>query len=287
MHINVLNQTWSEYELIDSGNRLKFERFGPVKVIRSEPKAWWLPQLPKSEWAKADATFNDETNNWQRQKGCPYSWWMDYRGIQFEAKLTNGSKHLGVFPEQSPHWDFIHGRIQKDSIQSLLNLFGYTGAASLVAAKAGTKVAHLDASKPAITWGRSNQEKSKMEDLPIRWILDDALKFVQREKRRGRTYEAICLDPPSFGRGPKNELWKVEDSIIELLNACRSIMGDNPKMLLLTMYNLEASSLMLEALVRQVMGKKGHLEIGELALDHTAGDHKLPLSLFARWTANP
>lgn len=285
MHIDILTQSWSEYALIDSGNRLKLERFGPITVVRSEPKAWWSPKRPKAEWEAADAVFNDDTNKWSRKKGCPYSWWMEYKGIQFEAKLTNGSKHLGIFPEQSPHWAFIEEQIQSGAVKSVLNLFGYTGAASLAAAKAGAKVTHLDASKPAIAWGRSNQEASNMADLPIRWILDDALKFVQREKRRGRTYDAVLLDPPSFGRGPKNELWKVEDSIIELLNACRALMGDRPKLLLLTMYNLEASSLMLEALVQQIMGKKGKLHIGELALPHESGDHLLPLSLFARWTA--
>ncbi|MGB0372656.1 MAG: class I SAM-dependent methyltransferase [Opitutales bacterium] len=285
MQIDVLNQTWPEYALIDSGNRLKYEQFGPIRVIRSEPKAWWNPKLPKAEWEKADATFDDSANKWKRKKGCPFSWKMTYRGITFEAKLTDGSKHLGVFPEQSPHWDFIHEQIEHGPVNSLLNLFGYTGAASLVAAKAGAKVTHLDASKPAIAWGRANQEASDLSELPIRWILDDALKFVQRERRRGRTYDAVCLDPPSFGRGPKNELWKVEDSIVELLNACRAIMGDKPKMLLLTMYNLEASSLMLEALVREVMGKKGDLKIGELALNHNSGTHQLPLSLYARWTA--
>ena len=285
MQINILNQTWSEYTLIDSGNRLKYERFGPVRVIRSEPKAWWSPKLPTAEWDKADAVFDDTTNKWNRKKGCPFSWWMQYCGISFEAKLTNGSKHLGIFPEQSPHWDFLTDHISSGSVQSVLNLFGYTGAASLVAAKAGAKVTHLDASKPAIAWGRSNQEYSKLEDLPIRWILDDALKFVQREHRRGRQYDAICLDPPSFGRGPKNELWKVEDSIIELLEACRALMGSKPKLLLLTMYNLEASSLMLEALVREIMGPKGDIQIGELALNHESGPHKLPLSLYARWTA--
>lgn len=285
MQINVLNETWSEYALIDSGNRLKYEQFGPVRVIRSEPKAWWKPRLPQAEWEKADATFDDTANKWKRKKGCPFSWKMSYRGITFEAKLTDGSKHLGIFPEQSPHWDFIHNQIESGAVHSLLNLFGYTGAASLVAAKAGAKVTHLDASKPAIAWGRSNQEQSKLSELPIRWILDDALKFVQREKRRGRQYDAICLDPPSFGRGPKNELWKVEDSIVELLKACKALMGDKPKMLLLTMYNLEASSLMLEGLVRDVMGSKGNIAIGELALKHQSGTHQLPLSLYARWTA--
>ncbi|MCH2155747.1 MAG: class I SAM-dependent methyltransferase [Opitutales bacterium] len=288
MHIDLALSDWDNYALLDTGNREKLERFGEYILVRSEPKAWWKPSLPKKNWEAAHARFDEDTNKWLRKKGCPASWWISYRGVRFEVKLTGGSKHVGVFPEQAPHWDFIHQQIASGHVKSVLNLFGYTGAASLIAAKSGAQVTHCDASKPVIAWGRSNQEASGMGDLPVRWILDDALKFVQREVRRGRQYDAVLLDPPSFGRGPKNELWKVEQGIIELLETCRQVMGPSPKMMLLTMYNLEASSLMLHHLLARLFGqRKGSIEVGELVLKQSSDGLLLPLSLYGRWTADP
>lgn len=289
MQIEILSGGWPDYALLDCGHRRKLERFGPVVVCRSEPKAWWTPALPQSAWDAADASYDDKSGHWDKRKGCPTAWVLNYHGIEFEVKLTHGSKHLGVFPEQAPHWDFLRSKCANvgaaDGL-NILNLFGYTGAASLVAAQAGAKVTHLDASKPAIAWGRANQERSGMTDLPIRWILDDALKFVQREHRRGRRYDAILLDPPSFGRGPKGEVWKVEESVVELLEACRDLLSDDAKFLLLTMYNLEASALMLGNLVTDLMkARGGAVSVGELVQTREPDGLFLPLSLFARWEA--
>ncbi len=284
MEIEILSGGWPDYALLDCGHRRKLERFGPVVVVRSEPKAWWPPALPQAEWDAAHASYDDKTGRWDKQRGCPGGWILNYHGVNFEVKLSNGSKHLGVFPEQAPHWDFLRSNCGSTGARSVLNLFGYTGAASLVAAQAGAKVTHLDASKPAIAWGRSNQDASGLSDKPIRWILDDALKFVQREHRRGRRYDAIMLDPPSFGRGPKGEVWKVEEGVVELLEACRDLLSDEAKFLLLTMYNLEASSLMLGNLVGDVLkARGGHVSVGELVQTREPDGLYLPLSLFARW----
>lgn len=280
--ITVLSSSWKEYELIDSGNRKKLERFGPMVLVRTEPKAWWEPALPTSEWSKAHAVHDD--TKWIFHRKTNREWIMAFQSLAFQARLTDGSKHVGIFPEQSPHWEWITAKAKGKKHPSLLNLFGYTGAASLVAAKAGCVVTHVDASKPAITWGKANQELSGMQDVLIRWLLDDALKFSAREIRRGKTYDAIILDPPSFGRGPKNEVWKAERQLTELLSVCRQLLSPSPVFLILTMYNLEASSLMLGNILEDTMsGLKGRVHVGELALPHASSSKMLPLSIFGRW----
>lgn len=286
--INILSADWQNYALIDCGNQRKLERFGEVVVDRSEPKAWWSPALPAAEWKRLTNAYHDEdkTGKWKTFGKVPRSWTLDLHGIKLQARMSDGSKHLGIFPEQEPHWRTIREQCGKGAKQakSMLNLFGYTGVASLVAAQAGAQVTHCDASKPSIAWGRFNQEVSKMETLPIRWILDDALKFAQRELKRERRYDAIILDPPSFGRGPRKEMWKVQDQIVEMLTACRDLLSDDAKFLILTMYNLEASSLMLNNLMHEVMGKHGgKIEVGEIAPKTENGGRHLPLSIYARW----
>ncbi len=291
MRIHIETASWSEHELLDSGKGLKLERFGPNLVIRSEPKAWWRPALPDSEWKKAVGTFTTEGRDaaWQFSRTPLREWKMKRGPLVFEARFTENSKHLGVFPEQAPHWDTIlaKGPLLKapdGGKPRLLNLFGYTGAATLTAAQAGFAVTHVDASKPAVAWGRRNQELSGMTNLPIRWVLEDALKYVRREKTRGSFYEAILLDPPSFGRGPNGEVWKCEERIGELMDACREILSERAGLLLLTLYSLEASSIMAGNIMAQAArGLGGQIAIGELALRHTHGDRLLPLSLFARW----
>jgi 23S rRNA (cytosine1962-C5)-methyltransferase len=207
---------------------------------------------------------------------------LKYESLTFEARLTDGSKHVGVFPEQEPHWRWLRQQLAGFNRPRVLNLFGYTGAATLVAASCGAEVTHVDASKPSINWARYNQELSGLADAPVRWILDDAFKFVSREVRRKRVYDAILLDPPSFGRGPKGELWKVEQQITLLLGNIRKLLSPENSLIILTMYNLEASSLMLKCLMEDYF-PDGHLEYGELALPCSQSSRMLPLSLFARW----
>ncbi len=305
-NIEVLCSDWPDYALLDSGRRRKLERFGAQVIIRSEPKAWWEPALPEAEWARAQAVHEND-DRWQLASGAVREWTMRWRELTLQAKLTDASKHLGVFPEQAPHWEFIRARSAMENGKwkmekagaggdrggaaedgerpKLLNLFGYTGVATLAAAAAGFAVTHVDASKPAVAWARHNQKLSGLDEAPIRWILDDAVKFVRREIRRGVRYDALALDPPSFGRGPAGEIWKVETGLPELLALCREVLVEKPRFVLLTLYNLEASSLMLGNVLEQMMrGQPGRISIGELALAATApGSRLLPLSLWGRW----
>ena len=287
MNIEILNSQWSDYELIDSGDRLKLERFGDVIVIRSEPKAWWKPSSPEL-WKNVHAKhFDEEKKNtyWQFYKKIPAPI-MDWESIKFRTKFMDGTKHLGVFPEQSPHWQFI-----KDSAKNykgegkpkLLNLFGYTGGATLAGAKGGFFATHVDASKPSVDWARKNQEESGLANAPIRWIVDDALKFAKREERRGSVYDAIVLDPPAFGRGPRNELWKLEKMLPELLDVCSKILSKKPMFVLMTLYSIEASSIMASNMLMQYFGnrKNAKFECGELAIKSSKG-FDLPLSIYAK-----
>lgn len=289
MEIQILTSDWPEHELLDSGNRMKLERFGKYTLIRSEPKAWWKPSLPQSEWAKATAR-NEDKGQWiLKDRSLPRDWFLKFDNLTFQARMTDMSKHVGVFPEQSPHWNCIRDNVLKSKRKDLklLNLFGYTGAASLVAAASGFAVTHVDASKPSVSWAKNNQEFSQLKNAPIRWILDDAVKFVNREIRRNSRYDAIIMDPPSFGRGPSGELWKAETSLPELLEMCRQVLTENPLFIILTMYNLEASSIMLGNIMKDAMKSHGgNVSFGELALKQKSSDKALPMSIYAKWEKN-
>ena len=277
---------WPAYRLLDCGQGRKLEQFGDLRLIRGEPKAWWRPRRDPREWAAAHAEFGED-GRWMRMRAdTPPRWTLAYEGLTLEARLSSGSKHVGVFPEQEPHWRWVRERLAAvkgaGTPPSVLNLFGYTGVATLAAAKAGAAVTHVDASKPALAWARENQRLSGMGDAPVRWLLDDAFKFVAREIRRGRRYDLILLDPPSFGRGPRGEVWKVENQIADLMDLLRKLVDPDSGAVVLTLYNLEASPLMLHNLTRDAF-PKGALEVGELVLGGDEGAPRLPLSLFARW----
>ncbi len=278
---------WNEYELLDTGDKLKLERFGNCLTIRSEPKAWWKPKRPDL-WKKVDCRYfdGDKNNNpaWKFYRN-PVAPVMDYGGVKFHTKFINGSKHLGVFPEQEPHWRYISNlNLSAFSTRpKLLNLFAYTGATTLMAAKAGFSVTHVDASKPSVDWARLNQHSSGLDSAPIRWLVDDALKFVRRQIRRRERYEAIVLDPPAFGRGPKNELWKLEKMLPELLESCSLILADKPIFVLLTLYNIEASPIMAANILKEYFGERSGFDVqsGELVLAAKSG-YSLPLSIWSR-----
>ena len=275
--IRVESPRWDQFELIDSGDGQKLERWGKKIFIRPEPKALWRKHAP-SLWDRADAICADD-EHWKKPPG---SFELEWKGLRFGLHASQESKHLGLFPEQEPHWRFLEQNLKPED--RVLNLFAYTGSASLVAARAGCKVTHLDASRPAVDWARENAKLNAMEASPIRWIVEDAMPYLKREEKRGSRYEAILLDPPSFGRGPKGELWKIE-KIADLIDACARVLSENPRLLILTMYNLEASALTLASLLKTDSLKGGEVEVGELALRETAGGRHLPLSLYgrARW----
>jgi 23S rRNA (cytosine1962-C5)-methyltransferase len=281
--IAVLYNTWPAYELLDSGHRQKLERFGDYVLVRSEPKAWWQPALPASAWQRAVAIFDDD--HWRFRQPVPHEWLLRFDDLVLLARCTDMSKHVGIFPEQSAHWTWIRQTLQTTGRQvRLLNLFGYTGIASLVAAQAGAAVTQVDASRPALAWARKNQELSGLAHTPMRWILDDASKFVQREVKRQRRYDAIILDPPSFGRGPKHEVWKIEKHLPHLLGLCRQLLSDAPVFVIVTMYAIEASSLIIGNLLADMMhAYQGHLQVGELVLQQAASEKKLPMAIFGRW----
>lgn len=279
------------YELLDSGNRRKLERWGGIRVVRGEPKAWWEPRLGHEEWNQARAIHEEECG-WHLAPGCPRDWVLECEGWRMQARLSDTSKHVGIFPEQSPHWRVIGSAAPSAGAGGaepprLLNLFGYTGAATLAAARAGWSVTHVDASRPATAWARENQRLSGLDEAPIRWIVEDAMKYVRRELKRGSRYEGLLLDPPAFGRGPTGTVWKVEHHLTELLDLCRQVLSDRPQLVILTTYNIEASALMLRNLMNDMMhGFTGSLETGELALAHRgAPERLLPLSIYARWKA--
>lgn len=281
---------WRDYELLDSGNGLKLERYGPYTFIRPEPQAVWRPYLPEKQWREAHAIFHptqeESGGHWEFNKTVEPSWIMQYKKVKFRVQTTAG-RHIGVFPEQAAHWDWMEAKIRnaKRPIH-VLNLFGYTGLASLVAAQAGAKVTHVDASKKAIAWARENQELSDLDDRPIRWIVDDALKFALREGRRGVHYDGIILDPPKFGRGPKGEVWEFFKLIPALLQACRDILSPNPLFVILTAYAIRASSLSLYyALQEMLSAYTGVLSAGELSLVERSGGRVISTAIFARWSA--
>jgi 23S rRNA (cytosine1962-C5)-methyltransferase len=275
-----------DYALIDSGHGRKLERFGTLTLDRPEEQAIWTPRLPPAEWERADAIFTGDVDEegagrWKRRAGLEESWQCRHGAIRFSCRFTS-FRHVGAFPEQEAHFSFMRERlIAAGSTPSLLNLFGYTGLASLVAAEPGTEVTHVDASKKAIAWARENQALSKLDDKPIRWIVDDALKFAAREARRGRRYDGILLDPPKFGRGPKGEVWDLFRDLPEMLRLCRDLLKPTG-FLILTAYAIRASFLSLHRLSEEVLGSG--VESGELALKDQSGG-LLATSLFSRWSA--
>jgi 23S rRNA (cytosine1962-C5)-methyltransferase len=277
-----------DYELLDSGNQQRLERYGSYRIVRPDPQLIWKPGLEEKDWEKADAVFERLSENkgeWVMKKQIPEKWLMHYKKISFYAKLTP-FKHTGVFPEQAIHWGWMGNLIEKAKRPiNVLNLFGYTGISSLVCAGAGASVTHVDASHPTIGWARLNQTASKLEDRPIRWILDDAVKFVQREIRRGAKYDAIIMDPPAYGRGPKGETWSFNTSFPMLMEDCKQILSDNPLFVLVNAYAISSSALTLENVLMDFL-PKGHIECGELCIKEKSAGRLLSTGIFARWSAS-
>jgi 23S rRNA (cytosine1962-C5)-methyltransferase len=286
----LLSPGWDDYQLLDSGDGLKLERYGPYTFVRPEPQAVWKPALKNAVWQAAHAMFQptqeESGGHWQFKKPVDAGWVMGYQGLKFRAQTTAG-RHLGVFPEQAAQWDWMDALIQAAGRPvNVLNLFGYTGLASLAAARAGARVTHVDASKKSIAWARENQALSNLEDRPIRWIVDDAMKFIQREERRGVRFEGILLDPPKFGRGPKGEVWEFFKLFPELLLACRQVLSAQPLFICLTAYAIRASALSLYfSLAEITRGLAGKLEAGELALQEQSAGRMVSLAIYARWSA--
>jgi len=281
-----------EYALIDSGGGRKLERFGTIVVDRPEPQAMWSRRLGAEAWGRAHGIFSasagdEEKGKWRFDKPVPESWPVKVRDVVVTCRLQ-GLWHVGLFPEQTPHWDWMVEQIGAVDGERprVLNLFAYTGAASLIAARAGAEVTHVDASKKAIQWAKDNQAASGLSAAPIRWILDDAAKFVAREARRGKTYHVILIDPPKFGRGPEGEIWDLFQGLPAFLKGAAQLLAPGRAAMILTVYAIRASALAFEQLAADVLSERGGaLTAGELALEAEAGGAGVPTSLFVRWTS--
>jgi 23S rRNA (cytosine1962-C5)-methyltransferase len=292
-YMQILTPEWTDYELLDTGHGKRLERFGKFTLIRPEPQARWAPIFSPKRWSAADGEFakvsTKQKGEWKFPKKIPKRWEMHRKNLKFWLQPTP-SGHVGVFPDQACHWDWMTEVLQRTSQPvKLLSLFGHTGLATLAAAAAGAQVTHVDASRKAVAWARENQTLSGLSEHPIRWIVEDALTFVQREARRGNHYDAMILDPPKFGRGPDGELWKLDESLPELLTACRKILSASPVFVLLNVYTTvlteqkagkdaaELHSHLTEMLRRSPMD----VASGELFLQDTA-ERKISSSIFAR-----
>ena len=318
---------WDAYALLDSGNGRKLERYGETTVVRPEPQCLWRPALPPEAWAAADAVFDpsdeEDAGGWRVQgvlAGRPDAVWpLAWRAVRFEARLTP-FRHLAFFPEQAANWDWLDARVRAmargPEPPRVLNLFGYTGVASLVCAAAGAAVTHVDASKKSIAWARANAELSGLADRPIRWICEDVRRYVQREVRRGARYDGIILDPPKYGRGPAGEVWRLFEDVAELTRLCAGLLSATADFLLLNAYAARVSGLSLAHLLSEGMAERGDptaagpgaidggaidggaidrgatdgdtIDWGELALAETpaangGGGREIGLSFFARW----
>ena len=279
---------WTDYELLDSGRGQKLERFGPYTFIRPEPQAIWKPALDKRQWDSAHAVFQptheESGGTWNFKRPVEPSWIMRRKNLTFKAQTTSG-RHLGVFPEQAVHWDWVSQQaLNAERPLHILSLFAYTGLACLAAAQADAKVTYVDASKKAMEWARQNQVLSSLSDRPIRWLLDDALKFVQREARRGVQYDGIILDPPKFGRGPKGEIWEFFDLFPKLLAACRAVLNPKPRFIVITAYAIRASALCLHFGLQDTMADYGgSIESGELILKEKSAGRSISTAIYTRW----
>lgn len=290
---------WCDYRLLDSGNGGKLEQVGPYRFVRPEPQALWAPARGPDEWDAADAIFapaaadDDDAGRWRFNRELPQTWMLHWDDLKFLSRPTP-FRHLAFFPEHSVHWRFARDCLRAnkgDAPAEVLNLFGYTGLASLACASAGARVTHVDASKKAIGFARDNQSEAGLGEAPIRWICDDALTFVKREVRRGRRYDGIILDPPKFGRGPNGETWRLEESLAELIEVCQTLMRRDPNerasaqgFFIATVYAVRLSYLALGQTAQQAFeGTGGEWQIGEMALPHEGRDLLLPTAIFARW----
>ena len=284
----------ADYALIDSGNGRKLERYGPYLIERPEGQAIWQPALAASDWAKADAIFTGNTEEegmgrWQfPKKPLAETWPLQHDGMAFLGRFTS-FRHVGIFPEQAAHWAYMQDLIGAAGRPvKVLNLFGYTGVATLLAARAGAEVTHVDASKKAVGWARENQAVAGLNDKPIRWIVEDAMKFVLREGRRGNSYDIILLDPPQFGRGPNGEVWQLFEHLPAMADACRVIVSPNPLAVILTAYSIRASFFAIHELMRDTFtGLGGRVDSGELIIREKQAGRALSTSLFSRWAATP
>ena len=284
--MNIANE-WKDYEILDMANGEKLERWGNIYLIRPDPQIIWKDKSYPNKWNMANARYNRSNTGggaWEYKKRLPESWQIKYKNLTFNIKPM-GFKHTGLFPEQAVNWDWMIKKI-KDSKREInvLNLFAYTGGATVACLSAGAKVCHVDSSKGMTTWAKENVESSGLRDRPVRFIIDDVVKFVQREIRRGRKYDAIIMDPPSYGRGKNGEVWQFENNIADLVELCTKVLSDNPLFFLINSYTTGISAKVLEnILYLNMKNVKGTISSGEIGLPMKDSKLVLPCGIYGRW----
>ena len=288
---------WKDYEILDMANGEKLERWNNIYLVRPDPQIIWNDKQYPEKWKQANARYNRSSTgggHWDYKKRLPDSWQIKYKNLTFNIKPM-GFKHTGIFPEQAVNWDWMMDKIQNEIKTTnrevkVLNLFAYTGGATVACLYAGASVCHVDSSKGMVAWAKENVASSRLQDRPVRYIVDDVVKFVQREIRRGNKYDAIIMDPPSYGRGANVEVWKFEENLPMLIEICMQVLSDNPLFFLINSYTTGTSSMVLENLLKMNMRKKygkraegGIFENGEVGLPMTESDFILPCGIYSKW----
>ncbi len=281
-----LANNWKDYEILDMANGEKLERWGDIVLIRPDPQIIWKEKSFPEKWEKVNARYNRSSSGgggWKYNKRIPENWQVKYKDLTFNIKPM-GFKHTGLFPEQAVNWDWMIEKIQNAKREiKVLNLFAYTGGATVACSYAGASVCHVDSSKGMTTWAKENIISSGLEKRPVRFIVDDVVKFVNREIRRGKQYDAIIMDPPSYGRGANGEVWKFEDNIANLVELCSKILSDKPLFFLINSYTTGISSTVLENILRLNIKKKGKFSNGEIGIPMSNSKLVLPCGIFGKW----
>ena len=284
-----LANKWEDYEILDMANGEKLERWKNIILIRPDPQIIWKEKQFPNKWKKADAKYNRSSTgggSWEYRNKLPNVWQINYKNLTFNIKPM-GFKHTGIFPEQAVNWDWMIEKISKTIKEEkrevkVLNLFAYTGGATVACLSAGASVCHVDSSKGMVSWAKENVESSGLKDKPVRYIVDDVVKFVNREIRRKNKYDAIIMDPPSYGRGVNGEVWKFEEGIEDLVKLCMQVLSDKPLFFLINSYTTGISSMVLENILKNNIKGKGKFENGELGLPITNSNLVLPCGIYAK-----
>ncbi len=282
----VISNEWKDYEILDMSDGEKLERWGNIILIRPDPQIIWKEKTFPKLWKKANAHYHRSSKGggkWEFYSKVPESWQIKYKNLTFNLKPM-GFKHTGLFPEQAYNWDFMIKKIKESKRKiRVLNLFAYTGGATCACLSAGASVCHVDSSKGMTAWAKENVESSGLKNSEVRFIIDDVIKFVQREIRRGNKYDAIVMDPPSYGRGAKGEIWSIEDNLYELVELCMKLLSDDPLFFLINSYTTGLSPNILANLFKMFMKNDGKISCGEIGLPMTNSDLILPCGIFGRW----
>ena len=277
-------EDWKDYECIDTASGEKLERWGDIILCRPDPQVIWDRKTNAGVWKTADAHYHRSSSGggkWEYKKSIPDQWTVSYKDLTFNIKPM-GFKHTGLFPEQAVNWDYMMNKIKGRKGAKVLNLFAYTGGATVACAKAGAAVTHVDASKGMVQWAKENARSSSLADAPIRYLVDDCMKFVEREIRRGNKYDAILMDPPSYGRGPGGEVWKIEDSICHFVRRCALLLSDNPLFFIINFYTTGLSPTVMANLMQKCL-PEGEIHASEIGLKITSSSMVLPCGATARW----